>query len=305
VYFLTDEERKLLLRNYLPKAREQGVAEELRGWNWFQPPLAPVYDVSLGVYEVANRYCPSSRDVYYRRVIKAKSEANGAMRRGKLYHEVLAEQLVRAKMLIYKNGVGGWGTSVEILPVSVEEILSRYRADFSAEELPEVRSNVQTIIDFECARINARVQEVLIKQPYIGVDSLVSLAIPVVVEQKLDGTFLGLSPNLSCDAYVLSEPMVVDLKFGEKQNFHRLTTTGYALVMEAINEFPVNLGCLIYVQMKENRLLVKKDIHIIDDELRQWFIEERDEKMRMVYEEIDPGLPERCPELCSYRHQCY
>jgi len=43
-------------------------------------------------------------------------------------------------------------------------------------------------------------------------------------------------------------------------------------------------------------------IHIIDDELRQWFIEERDEKMRMIYEEIDPGLGEcynYCPIFCS------
>jgi len=37
--------------------------------------------------------------------------------------------------------------------------------------------------------------------------------------------------------------------------------------------------------------------HIIDDELRQWFIGERDEKMRLFYEEIDPGIG-RCYDSC-------
>jgi CRISPR-associated protein Csa1 len=97
--------------------------------------------------------------------------------------------------------------------------------------------------------------------------------------------------------------MVLDLKFGEPKKFHRLSTTGYALVMEAIHEYPINLGCIVYAEFKGDRLIVKKDIHIIDDELRQWFIEERDQKMRMIYEEIDPGLG-NCYDSCPYILQC-
>lgn len=43
-----------------------------------------------------------------------------------------------------------------------------------------------------------------------------------------------LSSNLSADAFTFSEPMILDLKFGRPQKFHRLSTTGYALVMEAV-----------------------------------------------------------------------
>jgi len=75
---------------------------------------------------------------------------------------------------------------------------------------------------------------------------------------------------------------------------------GYALVMEALHEYPVNLGCLVYVDFKGDRMIVRKDIHIIDDELRQWFIEERDEKMRMIYEEIDPGFWGVLPAMSLY-----
>ena len=96
----------------------------------------------------------------------------------------------------------------------------------------------------------ARIQEILVKQPHIQEDSLATLAIPVVVEQKLDGTFFGLSASLSADAFTFSEPMVLDLKFGEPKKFHRLSTTGYALVMEAIHEYPINLGCIVYAEFK-------------------------------------------------------
>ncbi len=57
MYFLSDEEKRLLLRRLAPQARERGVAEELRGWNWDKPPLSPIFETRLGVYEVAGHYC--------------------------------------------------------------------------------------------------------------------------------------------------------------------------------------------------------------------------------------------------------
>ncbi len=143
------------------------------------------------------------------------------------------------------------------------------------------------------------------RQPHIGTDSLVNLALPVIVEQKLDGTFLGLSRHLSADAFVWSEPMVLDIKFGRKEQFHRLSTTGYALVMESIYEYPVNLGCLAYVSFSDGMVMVEREFHLIDDELRQWFIESRDERARLVEEEIDPGLPEKCPASCPFYRHCH
>lgn len=304
MYFLNDEERKYLLRGLLPKAREMEIADDLRGWNWNHPPLEPLYDNQLALYEVAGKYCPTGRDVYLRRVHGVKGSPNGAMARGSAFHKAMADVIVRAKRLVYEKGIG-----------RADEILSSLRVgaepnDLSGlnlpdEEVGEVRHKSQLIREFEADRIAARLQDLLARQPYIGEDSLVSLAIPVVVEQKLDGSFLGMSHHLSADAYLFSEPMILDLKFGSLEKFHRLTTTGYALVMESIYEYPVNIGCLVYGEFKGNRLSIRKDFHIIDDELRQWFIEERDEKMRMVYEENDPGCADNCQDTCPYYRECY
>lgn len=302
MYFLNDEEKKQLIKNYLPKSRQMDIAEELRGWNWNQPPLSPVYELRLALYEVANAYCPTGRDLYLRRVDGIKPKPSLAMVRGKVLHDILVQVLVRAKRIIYNNNLEDLKGLLRDMAEPPELNLKKPE-HISEEDWQDIKTKAETIARFEVSRIVARLQDVLVRQPYVGTDSLAALVLPVVVEQKLDGSFLGLSANLSTDAFTFSEPMILDLKFGEPQKFHRLTTTGYALVMEALHEYPVNLGCLVYVDFKGDRMIIKKDMHIIDDELRQWFIEERDEKMRMIYEEIDPGTGD-CHRNCPYMPNC-
>ncbi|RJQ05553.1 MAG: type I-A CRISPR-associated protein Cas4/Csa1 [Bacillota bacterium] len=310
MYFLSDDERKQLLKGLLPKTRQTEVADELRGWNWHQPPIEPVYPVRLALHEVAGRYCPTGRDVYLRHVQGLKAEATVAMIQGALFHAVVGSVLLAAKRIIYIHGVERYRDILkELTSISEsDEFGDEVRSQLSrlpADQRDQVTAKARTLRDFEVTRIAARIQDILVRQPHIGTDSLASLAIPVVVEQKIDGSFMGLSSQLSVDAYTALELMILDTKFAQKRDFHRLTTTGYAMVSEAVNEYPVNIGCIVYARFVGDRLTVEKDFHIIDDELRQWFLEERDQKSRSVYEELDPGLADDCPGFCSYRPHCH
>ncbi|PKM82816.1 MAG: type I-A CRISPR-associated protein Cas4/Csa1 [Firmicutes bacterium HGW-Firmicutes-13] len=302
MYFLNDNERKKLLKSYLPKSREQGVSEELRGWNWHQPPLEYLFETRLPLYQIAGKYCSSGRDVYLNRVHRVKPVPNDAMKKGLLFHELIVKILVRTKKLIYLHGVSQISVVLEELPLVLTEFKDRAKElNIEDENLDDY---MEQIYNYEYYRISSRLQEILSLQPYINEDSLASLTIPFVLEQRLDGNFLGLSSNLSTDAFVFSEPMIIDLKFGKKEKFHHLTTTGYALVMESLYEYPINIGCIVYGEFKNGRLHVKKDIHIINDELRQWFVEERDEKSRIVYDELDPGKADNCYDACPYICHC-
>ena len=302
MYFLSEEEKRLILRKLLPQAREHEVHPDLRGWNWAQPPLAPVYEAMLGLYEIAGQYCPTGRDVYLRHVQGVRPPPNMLMVEGSLLHEALTSIILAAKRAIYNQGI-------ECL-AGLKALTRPEPTGLGAETLtlPEreaLEDKLDTLWDFEYHRIIARVQDVLTRQPHVRADALAALALPVVVEQRLDGRFLGLSAHLSADAFVFSEPMMLDIKFGKRRDFHRLATTGYALVMESLYEFPVNVGCVVYPTFEAGRLLIERDFHLIDDELRQWFIEARDERMRLVEEEIDPGLAEECYEPCPYRLVCH
>ncbi|MBP1449167.1 MAG: CRISPR-associated protein Cas4, partial [Thermoproteus sp.] len=47
------------------RAFKVDVPEELRGWRWDSPPVAPPpLGVRLSVSDVVNRYCPTGRDLY-------------------------------------------------------------------------------------------------------------------------------------------------------------------------------------------------------------------------------------------------
>jgi CRISPR-associated protein Csa1 len=303
MYFLSQEERRLLLRKLLPEARRNEVYPELRGWKWTDPPLAPVYEARLGLYEIAGQYCSTGRDVYLRRVLKVKAPPNRAMIRGLVLHRAVAGLMLEAKRAIYREGVEECLRALEPLARPNDHVWGELAIHLQEEE--ELRHQVQILWDFEYHRVMSRVQDVLARQPHVGPDSLVALALPVTLEQKLDGRFLGLSAHLSADAFLFSEPMMMDMKFSRRRDFHRLTTTGYSLVMESIYEYPINVGCVVYVRFTGDRVVVERDFHPIDDELRSWFIEDRDERMHMVEEEIDPGLMAECYEHCPYWQACH
>jgi len=306
MYFLNEEEKRLLLRRILPMARQKDIAPELRGWNWDKPPLSPIYDsVKLGVADIANNYCPTNRDLYLRRVMGTKTPANRPMLEGGLLHDMLCRMIIAIKKVIYLYGVSCLKHLDTLDRNEFFEIINRANGVLSSEDIAAIKAKMEIIWEYELHSIYNRMQNVLASQPYIGPDALVALALPVTVEQKLNGSFLGLSPHLSADAFVFSEPMVVDIKFGKKQKFHHLTVTGYALVMESLYEYPINAGCIVYPSFAEGRLTIERDFCFIDDELRQWFTEERDERMRMVHEEIDPGLAQQCPEYCSLWRECH
>ncbi len=297
MYFLTEDERRYLLRRILPEARKIQVHPTLRGWHWAEldAPARPTYDAPLGVYEVAEQYCETGRDVYARRVLGHAPRPNRDMQEGAALHAFAAAWVTAAKRLLYCTA-----------PALLMEALPRLLTD---EALPvpadaALAAKAEAIRQFETYRLLAAVQDRLARQPDIGSDALAAAVLPVVVEQRLDGSFLGLSAHLSVDAMLIHGPIVMDLKFGPRQEFHRLSTAGYALALESAHETPVDIGCVIYVGFRGNTLVIDRDFHFIDDELRTRFIDERDRKQRLVEEEIDPGLPARCYERCAYLRFC-
>jgi CRISPR-associated protein Csa1 len=302
MYFPSELEERFVMRRLLPDARREGVVEELRGWNWHQPPVRPVYEAPLGVYEVAARYCQNGRDIYLRRVQGLRTVPNRGMLDGRALHGLVAGLVVEAKRLIYQHG------RACLEPLERLREGAPVEPDAASPEVsarPELDLKLAVVRAFQTRRIVERVERVLAAQPNANADTLVTLALPASVELRLDGSYLGLSRYLAADAVLFAGGAVADLKFGPREPFHRLTTTGYALVLESLYERPVDLGCIVYADVRDGRLLIERDFHIIGDELRQWFLQEREEKARLVAEELDPGLPEQCPRRCTFLNTCH
>ncbi len=284
MFMPTAEEKKRLLRGTIPRARKLGVDDSLRGWMWSAPPLLSPYEIPLGLSEVSNAYCETSRDIYARRVLGASPEPNGKMILGGKLHDTLRAWTIHAKRSLYENGVEDIETSIQAI-----------RA-FPAPDLPEAKS----LILYEADAIEFRLREAMSQFPRIGADALAAHVLPITHGQMLDGAFLGLSRRLSTDLLNLGEPCILDIIFNDKKRgFHPLTLAGYALVLEAVHEFPVDVGVTVYASFKSNRLQIEREFTVLGDELRIEFIETRDEKQRMVADGIDPGACEGCGEWCA------
>ena len=130
-------------------------------------------------------------------------------------------------------------------------------------------------------------------------------AIPFLVEHRISGELLGLSGLLGIDCYDYLRNVVFDLKVAdEAKDWFRLYPTGYAIVLESVYEIPVDVGCTVYVSFRENKLTVSTDLFFINDDMRSWWVEERDKKLEIVAQKKDPGFPNTCYEDCMYRAEC-
>lgn len=313
MYYLKDEEKQRLVKKVLRKANQMDVEDGLRGWSWDKEALAPPYeDIKLPMYEVAGCYCPTARDVYLRHVEKAKAEPNEAMLKGGMIHELVAAIFPLSKKYIYNTGVSPCLDVHKHLQENIalaDEIVSKFgrTPPFTEGELAKTRNMLKKLWSYESIQISNSVNSVISRQPHIAEDALVNAAIPFVVEQKLDGSMLGFSGQLSADAFMFSEIMMMDVKSGTKRDFHRLTTTGYGLVYESLFNYPVNIGAICYLRVREDLPVpvIERDIHLLDEELRLWLIEQRDEKMKIIAQERDPGVADNCSKYCMFYGVCH
>jgi CRISPR-associated protein Csa1 len=294
LYFLSDIEHKNLLYHLLPTAREASVSKELRGWSWHQPPLKPYFDdVKLPMYDVSSKYCPTSRDVYLRNVEKVHGVMSGRMALGKLMHGLVSNSL--QAFLQRRN-------------VSFDDWWKTIRWGEICEKPENAKGYCAKAWEFMQTMCEARYAEVSSRQPYASELDLMASAVPFLIEHKISGELLGLSGILSLDCYDYLRAIMFDLKVtGKPEDWHRLYSVGYALVFESVHEVPVDICCTVYLSFDDGKLGVDRDLFFANDELRSWWIEERDRKLEIVAQKKDPGKPEQsqCKEYCPYFNACY
>lgn len=292
MYFLSEIDHKKLINKILPHAREVGVSDELRGWSWHKPPMKPYYEEEkIPMYSVCSKYCPTGRDVFLDRV-----EGKEGVVAEKIILGVAIHRTVGAVISAFMEGedldFGRW----------YEDILRRKGVKRRLETIEKCSKRVW---GFALANCRSRFLNKVSQQPYASKRDSISTALPFLIEHRVSGELLGLSGILSIDCYDYLRGIVFDLKVSEEEReWYKLSPTGYAIVLESIYEVPVDVGCTVYVKFQDDRLVISKDLFFISDDLRSWWVEERDHKLEIVAQKKDPGIPNICYDECMYWSEC-
>ncbi|MDI6720804.1 MAG: type I-A CRISPR-associated protein Cas4/Csa1 [Candidatus Aenigmarchaeota archaeon] len=312
MYFIFGEPYEQFFGNMLDEASKASISENLRGWS---PELRPKINLNLPQYIVAGKYCDSARDVWWKYVMNVQMKKTKPLLQGGLYHRILAEVVPLAKKYVYGSSINNefdiLGHLMETRDAAIDRIFESQKIDvmklLRVSDINEIKDNMRKLWNYQAVQISASVNMVLSKFINIDADALVAKAIPINVEQRIDGSRIGLSKHLSVDALQVPQPIVIDIKTGKPQKFHELTVTGYAMAYEGEMRKSVDIGCIIYPQFLGSKSVpyIEKKLYIITDEMRQEFIKERDRKAGIILDKKDPGLAAYCPMSCGYFMNCH
>lgn len=299
------------VENFIDKCRALGyfVSDEFRGWNWSNEYLAPpVDDIYFGVSELANRYCPTFRDIYLRRVEGVSAPYSYKTVRGWVYHSISSKSLTLVKKLIYEGVWSGYTLLKRLLGMESPFLRRLFKTlnikkYVSPTEYRVLYDSGKALYRYLCIQAASYLDYVVASRKYIEADDLVNEVVPSVVERRLDGFHLGLSRELRVDM-LLDRGLVLDIKTGEERDFHKYVLTGYALAYESMYVRPIDYGIVTYIQVEGGKVRINNVFQFIGDELRREFIDIRDRAFDVVRLGVDPGKPPNCPEYCIYYRVC-
>ncbi len=296
----------IALSKEIRKMPKPEIDEELRGWSYSEGVLASQTKILLGVSDITSNFCPNGRDVYLRYVKKVPPKDNQTLQKGRLIHEVWTKSLELVKKVLYAVGEGLDGEILYKEVMSKEEIIRNEAINkYNLLSRDYIEWLVHKILETAARTYSSALDRHKERSPYITLDGLVYLTVPLITEFPINGERLGLSKTLRIDA--LAPPStIVEVKSRPPSEVFEASLAGYALAFESEYEVPIDYGVLLYVNVvdSERRIFSRTKLVPISAQLRMNFIELRDRRAEIVVYEEDPGIAGNCPLECPYLKYC-
>ena len=261
------------LRRLHAEAEADPVPGELRGWSYHSPPVKPRAYLGLGVSEVAYGAACGWRSLWLRRR-GVEQPRTPAMEAGLALHEAVHAAAVDVRLALAR-GEKPWAAAGRLLSGAWRRL----------------RGSPAWAVEVYRALVSVWLGEAAGHELYYGGEGAGWL--PWLTEYRVDGYLLGLSRALRVDA--LSDAgVVVEVKLGRPQWWHRLALAGYALALESMLEAPFDYGLLLTVGLNGGRPRFYLEPVYISPRLREDFLAARDEAVDALLSGVEPV--DRCQE---------
>lgn len=283
----------------------EGVSEELRGWSYSEPPVAPTYSAKLGVSDIVSGFCDTGRNVYVKYVLKARQRPNPILERGSIVHAVHEYAVSQAKKLVYSLPRLSGDAYLDAFMKGLDEVKAEILASTRAYDLEKASWLISELWRKAGLIYSAELERALARSRHLSRGSIAALIAPELAEFPVDGTLVGLTPTLRLDS-LLPTGIIVEIKSRPFREEYLLALAGYALAFESQYEVPMDFGVLLQVSVNEKRRDIKFYTRIVpvSDDLRVAFLEKRDALAEAVSTGADPGMPDACSPACPYLHVC-
>lgn len=302
----------------------------LRGYNnetfltgEFANKLAQLKIRPLSVSNIADVYCPTRRDLYfYKGVNRLTNESQPETWGGKAGYMVEAyientfksgidykidkyTTLIKKEIEINNEFIKKKKDSIERLR-SQEDFASGVKEGDTDWLLASLSNNGR-------AELSLKILHSLLKEDN-SLDPNNIKTKQKLIPNKIN---IGINPPATPDFVISEFGIVGDIKTGDNfKNIFQLTCAGYALAYENEKERnnDINWGIIYFFPTRNPSVYVKPitfaQIYIfpVDDYLRQWFIDIRDEAYNIISKDKPPNFPdiskrEQC-RYCRFKEHC-
>jgi len=302
---------------------------ELRGYNpetfltgEFTNKIANKEIKPLSVSNIADKYCPTRRDLYFykgiNRLSRRGQQKTWGIEAGNVVEDYI-KRVFKSKNIktnayesLIKRGNNIYEEFVEEKRSSLKRLKSLEQSSLGAKEgdtdwlLTLLNNNGR-------AELSIRILHSLLKENGFLDSDHIKITEQLHPNPRQIGISLGIKPDFIVPEFAI----VGDIKSGvEFKDHFQLTCTGYALAYE--NEKgkgnDINWGIIYFFPTRNPswyvRPLTFAQIYIfpIDDYLRQWFLDIRDEAYSIISQKEPPDFPpedqrENC-KYCKFKNHC-
>lgn len=274
----------------------------------------------LSVGNIADKICPTRRDLYFIKglqKVKVTDKDTWGRKTGKLTEEYLYE--------LYKTSVPSETNKYKNIKINADSFTNSF--------IEREKENIESLIKLELETFGSQEGDTDWLLKFLTSVGRGEYALKLLhnilkesddidlndieIERNITPNILqiGINAPTSPDFVIPKHSIIGDIKTGLKFEIkYQLTCAGYAMAYENETNKNINWGVIYFIPTRTTyrygRVLTYPQIHIfpIDEKLRQWFLDNRDEAYGITSNKIPPSFPHanykhECP-YCKYKDHC-
>jgi len=259
---------------------------------------------SLSVSDIADRYCPTRRDLYYKKGINRPSRSRRSTWGGtagriveKFLVDLVSKEISKKNEKTYQN---------------LRKVIDKFSENFQnsnkgdLEKLSQLKEGDYENPEWLLQLLNSNgraelgiklLHSLIFNNGEVDLNHL-KLNAASSLKLKPKPTGIGISSPVEPDFLIEENKVIGDIKSGtEFKPFHQLTCTGYALAYENEKKKDINWGIIYFFPTRNPSAYVKPitfaQIYIfpIDDNLRRWFLDFRNQDYDTISKDKTPKFP--------------